>query len=49
MKKAGHAISNNLCAHFAMTRQELFTIIKYGYHQSLPSLVNESCHADFGS
>ncbi|KAF8137709.1 hypothetical protein EV363DRAFT_1318672 [Boletus edulis] len=28
MKKAGHAISNNLCVHFAMTRQELFTIIK---------------------
>ncbi|KAH7909470.1 hypothetical protein BJ138DRAFT_1066987 [Hygrophoropsis aurantiaca] len=28
MKKAGHAVSNSLCPHFAMTRQELFTIIK---------------------
>ncbi|EGN92390.1 hypothetical protein SERLA73DRAFT_172962 [Serpula lacrymans var. lacrymans S7.3] len=28
MKKAGHAVSNNLCPHFAMTRQELFTVIK---------------------
>ncbi|EPQ53160.1 nitrite reductase [Gloeophyllum trabeum ATCC 11539] len=28
MKKAGHALNNHLCPHFAMSRQELFTIIK---------------------
>ncbi|KAI6028258.1 hypothetical protein EDC04DRAFT_2899029 [Pisolithus marmoratus] len=28
MKKAGHSVSNNLCLHFAMSRQELFTVVK---------------------
>ncbi|KAJ8585502.1 nitrite reductase [Rhizopogon salebrosus TDB-379] len=28
MKKAGHAVSNNICPHFAMTRQELFSVVK---------------------
>ncbi|KZT30290.1 nitrite reductase [Neolentinus lepideus HHB14362 ss-1] len=28
MKKAGHALNNNLCPHFAMSRQELFTVVK---------------------
>ncbi|TFK51421.1 nitrite reductase [Heliocybe sulcata] len=29
MKKAGHALNNNLCPHFAMSRQELFTVVKF--------------------
>ncbi|PSR79445.1 hypothetical protein PHLCEN_2v7032, partial [Hermanssonia centrifuga] len=28
MKKAGHELSNNLCPHFAMSRAELFNVIK---------------------
>jgi nitrite reductase (NAD(P)H) len=28
LKKAGHLLSNNLCPHFAMSRTDLFSIIK---------------------
>lgn len=29
MKKAGNAVSNNLCPHFALSRADLFNIVKY--------------------
>jgi len=28
MKKAGHAVNNNLCPHFAMSRQTFSTLLK---------------------
>lgn len=28
MKKAGYGLNNNLCHHFAMSRVDLFTIVK---------------------
>jgi len=28
MKKAGHTLNNHLCAHFVMSRADLFSIIK---------------------
>ncbi|KAH9947040.1 nitrite reductase [Amylocystis lapponica] len=27
MKKAGHAVTNNICAHFAMSRADLFNVV----------------------
>ena len=29
MKKSGAVLSNNLCPHFAMTRADLFNVIRY--------------------
>ncbi|KAG1716819.1 hypothetical protein ID866_341 [Astraeus odoratus] len=42
MKKAGHAVSNNLCTHFAMTRQELFTIIKLRKLKTFPEVMQSA-------
>ncbi|KIJ61882.1 hypothetical protein HYDPIDRAFT_176844 [Hydnomerulius pinastri MD-312] len=42
MKKAGHAVSNNLCPHFAMTRQELFTVIKIRNLRSFPQVMESA-------
>jgi len=42
MKKAGHAVSNNLCIHFAMTRQELFTIIKIRKLTTFPEVMKSA-------
>jgi nitrite reductase (NAD(P)H) len=42
MKNAGHAISNNLCIHFAMTRQELFTIIKLRKLKTFPEILTSA-------
>ena len=30
MKKAGLTVSNNLCPHFAMSRADLFNVVRYG-------------------
>ncbi|KAH7886820.1 hypothetical protein F5I97DRAFT_1058573 [Phlebopus sp. FC_14] len=42
MKKAGHALSNNLCVHFAMTRQELFTVIKLRKLKTLAEVMSSA-------
>lgn len=42
MKKSGQAISNNLCSHFAMTRQELFTVIKLRKLKTFPDVVKSA-------
>jgi nitrite reductase (NAD(P)H) len=28
MKKAGHKLNNNLCPHFAMSRADLFAVVR---------------------
>ncbi|KAF9219484.1 nitrite reductase [Gyrodon lividus] len=42
MKKAGHAVSNNLCVHFAMTRQELFTVIAIRQLKTFPAVMQSA-------
>ncbi|KAF9239853.1 hypothetical protein BU15DRAFT_87858 [Melanogaster broomeanus] len=42
MKKAGHAVSNNLCVHFAMTRQELFTVISVRKLKTFPEVMQST-------
>ncbi|KAG2156771.1 uncharacterized protein EDB93DRAFT_1238676 [Suillus bovinus] len=39
MKKAGHAVSNHLCPHFGMARQELFSIIKIRKLKTFPEIM----------
>ncbi|KAG1736104.1 uncharacterized protein EDB91DRAFT_1142842 [Suillus paluster] len=39
MKKAGHTMSNNLCPHFGMTRQELFGVVKIRKLKTLPEIM----------
>lgn len=29
MKKSGHEVNNNICPHFAMSRAELFNVVRY--------------------
>jgi hypothetical protein len=31
MAKAGHALNNNLCPHFSMSRAELFSVVQYDH------------------
>ncbi|KAI6106917.1 hypothetical protein EDD16DRAFT_1489574 [Pisolithus croceorrhizus] len=42
MKKAGHSMSNNLCTHFAMSRQELFTVIKLRKPKTFPEVMQSA-------
>ncbi|KAI6019777.1 hypothetical protein F5J12DRAFT_904177 [Pisolithus orientalis] len=42
MKKAGHAVSNNLCTHFTMSRQELFTVIKLRKLRTFPEVMQSA-------
>ncbi|KAH0839338.1 hypothetical protein J3R83DRAFT_20 [Lanmaoa asiatica] len=42
MKSAGHVVSNNLCAHFAMTRQELFTVIAIRKLKTFPEVMQSA-------
>lgn len=39
MKKAGHIVSNNLCPHFGMTRQELFSVVKIRKLMTFPEIM----------
>ncbi|KAG2363511.1 hypothetical protein BDR07DRAFT_1483621 [Suillus spraguei] len=39
MKKAGHALSNHLCPHFAMGRQELFSVVKIRKLKTFPEIM----------
>lgn len=39
MKKAGHALSNHLCPHFAMARQELFSVVKIRKLKTFPEIM----------
>jgi len=39
MKKAGHAVNNNLCPHFAMSRSDLFHIIKVKKLRDFPHIM----------
>ncbi|KAG1902240.1 uncharacterized protein F5891DRAFT_1025513 [Suillus fuscotomentosus] len=39
MKKAGHAVSNHLCPHFGMARQELFSIVKIRKLKTFPEIM----------
>ncbi|KAI6107610.1 hypothetical protein EDD17DRAFT_629483 [Pisolithus thermaeus] len=42
MKKAGHSMSNNLCTHFAMSRQELFTVIRLRKLKTFPEVMQSA-------
>ncbi|KAI6043894.1 hypothetical protein EDC04DRAFT_2599764 [Pisolithus marmoratus] len=42
MKKAGHSVSNNLCLHFAMSRQELFTVVKLRKLKTFPEVMRSA-------
>jgi nitrite reductase (NAD(P)H) len=39
MKKAGHDVSNQLCPHFGMARQELFSIVKIRKLKTFPEIM----------
>ncbi|KAG1776329.1 hypothetical protein EV702DRAFT_1179952 [Suillus placidus] len=39
MKKTGHAVSNHLCAHFGMARQELFSVVKIRKLKTFPEIM----------
>lgn len=39
MKKAGHAVSNHICPHFGMARQELFSVVKIRKLKTLPEIM----------
>ncbi|EMD41313.1 hypothetical protein CERSUDRAFT_146196 [Gelatoporia subvermispora B] len=39
MKKAGHAVNNNLCPHFAMTRIDLFNVVKIKGLKTMPEVM----------
>ena len=42
MKKAGHELSNNLCPHFAMSRTDLFSIIRVKKLRDFPQVMEDS-------
>ncbi|KAF8843892.1 nitrite reductase [Paxillus ammoniavirescens] len=42
MKKAGHTISNNLCIHFPMSRQELFTVVTVRKLKTFPEVMQSA-------
>lgn len=39
MRKAGQAVSNHLCPHFGMTRQELFSVVKIRKLKTFPEIM----------
>lgn len=39
MKKTGHAVSNHLCPHFGMARQELFSVVKIRKLKTFPEIM----------
>ncbi|KAG2031435.1 hypothetical protein BDR03DRAFT_986432 [Suillus americanus] len=39
MKKTGHAVSNHLCPHFGMARQELFSVVKIRKLKKFPEIM----------
>ncbi|KAG1862042.1 hypothetical protein DFJ58DRAFT_715324 [Suillus subalutaceus] len=39
MKKTGHAVSNHLCPHFGMSRQELFSVVKIRKLKTFPEIM----------
>ena len=39
MKSLGKAVTNHLCEHFAMTRQELFTVVKVRGYRTFPDVI----------
>ncbi|KAG6907837.1 hypothetical protein DXG01_007219 [Tephrocybe rancida] len=42
MKKAGHAVTNHLCAHFKTTRQDLFMVVKIKRLTSFQQIMAEA-------
>ncbi|KXN90613.1 Nitrite reductase [NAD(P)H] [Leucoagaricus sp. SymC.cos] len=41
MKKAGHTLNNNLCSHFAMSRADLFSIVKMKKLRNFGDVIKE--------
>lgn len=39
MKKSGHETNNNLCPHFALSRQDLFNVIRVKKLKDLPEIM----------
>ena len=42
MKKAGHTLNNHLCAHFVMSRADLFSIIKVKRLRNFNEVIREA-------
>jgi nitrite reductase (NAD(P)H) len=42
MKKAGHAVSNNICEHFALSRKDLYAIVKVKNLDNFPDVMREA-------
>ncbi|KAJ6631137.1 NADPH nitrite reductase [Mycena sp. CBHHK59/15] len=42
MKKAGHELSNHLCPHFAMSRADLFTVVRVKKLRDLTEIMRDS-------
>jgi nitrite reductase (NAD(P)H) len=41
MKKAGHELDNNLCRHFAMSRADLFSIVRVKKFRNFTQIMQE--------